>query len=216
MLAYDLPFGSLWVYCPHGKTEEAITAKNIMFNLKNERTFEGIPKKSMSELIAEIISKRIENLPFKDFFGPHVSLVPVPKSSLMVSGALWVPERICIELSKKELGNTYPCLERFKPLIKSSTSKAIDRPMVIDHYNSIQVKSFVQRPQKMVLIDDVVTRGATLIGCASRLKEKFPGVPIFAFAVMRTITEAGEFKNYQSPCIGKIELYNSGKTHRSP
>lgn len=213
---FNLSFGSMWAYCPKGTDEVMSYAKNIMLDVKNEKAFEGPPRKTMSERVAEFISENIKSLPFKDFFGSDVSLIPVPKSSLMKVDTLWVPERISIALAKKSLGIKYSCLVRRKSVAKSSTSKPAERPKAIDHYNSIDVNPLLHRPKKIVLIDDVVTRGATFIGCAGLLREKFPDVPILAFAVIRTISEINNFKSYQDPCIGNIILNRNGETRRDP
>ncbi len=48
----------------------------------------------MSDWVAEMIEGGKTGLPFSDFFGSDVLLVPAPRSSLMRAGTLWVPERI--------------------------------------------------------------------------------------------------------------------------
>jgi gamma-glutamylcysteine synthetase len=60
--------------------------------------------------------------------------------------------------------------------------------------------------EEIVLVDDVVTRGATLLGAANRLTEAFPNVRIRAFAAMRTMTPPLVFRAINDPCIGTIEL----------
>lgn len=39
--------------------------------------------------------------------------------------------------------------------------------------------------RRILLVDDVVTRGSTLLGCAARLGECSPGLEVAAFAVAR-------------------------------
>lgn len=66
------------------------------------------------------------------------------------------------------------------------------------------------------LVDDVITRGATLLGSASRLCEAFPDIPIRAFAVLRTVSNPEEFSSIYSSLVGNIKLTSSGNAQRSP
>lgn len=56
------------------------------------------------------------------------------------------------------------------------------------------------------MIDDVVTRGATLLGVANKLADMFPNAHIRGFAAMRTITNSKEFVSINAPCVGTITL----------
>jgi phosphoribosylpyrophosphate synthetase len=57
----------------------------------------------------------------------------------------------------------------------------------------------------MILVDDFVTRGATMIGAASRLLDQFPSVDLKAFALVRSLTSA-DIDAIRQPCIGTLEL----------
>ena len=91
-----------------------------------------------------------------------------------------------------------------------------ERPTTIEHYESMIVKERLSRPAEILLVDDVVTRGATLLGAANRLAEVFPQTRIRAFAAMRTISNPDEFDKVYVPCVGTIELRESGDTLRRP
>ena len=214
MLLSELEFGSYLTYSPRGKSDLAKRSKNIMIYLKSEGNF-GNPPKFMSQLVAERIKDSIDQMPFKHFFSPNVSLVPVPKSSLMQPNTLWVSEKIAKALSKQVFGDFYPCLKRIRPLRKAAYSNPPNRPKAIDHYNSIECQPLVHRPKEIVLIDDIITRGSTLLGCASRLKEIFSDVPIRAFAVIRTMSDLNDFTKIEDPCVGTITLSNND-TFRKP
>lgn len=214
MLLSEIKFGSYLTYSPHGTSELEKLSQDIRYKLKTEGSM-GNPPKFMSEFIAEKIKENIEKMPFKDFFGSNVSLVPMPRSSLMKTGTLWVSEKIAKAMSIQGFGKYYSCLTRIKPVPKAAFSKSSDRPKAIDHYNTIACQSLFPMPTKIVMIDDVITRGATILGCASRLKEVFPDIPIQAFAVLRTISNPRDFKKIEDPCIGKISLI-SNETFRNP
>lgn len=209
----SLFFGSYLTYTPRGTSEEAKKSQQITYAIKQEKTLQtGEP---YSKYLVGLISDELQTLPFKTFFGDDTYLVPVPKTSLMKPGTLWVPLKIAEAMESKRLGKVMNCLERIKPLPKSATSAPQDRPKASDHQNSIIVKPGIQRPEKIVLIDDIVTRGATLFGCANRLREIFPQASIFGFALIRTISNEEHFLQIKDPCVGTITLLGE-VTFRTP
>ena len=54
----------------------------------------------------------------------------------------------------------------------------------------------------VILVDDVVTSGATILGVASKLAERFPDVEIKAFAAMRTISDPLKVREFGATCHG--------------
>jgi orotate phosphoribosyltransferase len=65
-----------------------------------------------------------------------------------------------------------------------------------------------------VLIDDVITRGRTLLAAAARVREALPGAKIRAFALLRTMGFSG-IKNLLEPCRGEIR-WMDGDAKRDP
>lgn len=63
------------------------------------------PPMLMSQWIARTVQQQISSLPFAHFFTPSTVLVPVPSSSLMQPGTLWVPDRIAKALVARGIGN---------------------------------------------------------------------------------------------------------------
>jgi hypothetical protein len=144
-------------------------------------------------------------------------LVPMPKSALPVSGGLWVPDRIAKALVRIGFGSRVSCvLARRYSIRKSATSLKGERPTAQELYDSLSVS---QRElgdfDRVVLVDDLITRGANSIGAASRLREAFPTSEISCFAIMRTISNASEFKSVVAPVSGTVTLKN-GQTFRRP
>lgn len=68
------------------------------------------------------------------------------------------------------------------------------------------VQEVFPEPDEILLVDDVITRGATLLGAANRLAEAYPKAHIRAFAAMRTISPPNVFASTHNPVIGTIEL----------
>jgi len=213
---FQLEFGSLLTYTPRPSSAEALRSKDAMYLLKKDG-FIGTPPILMSESIVKKIQEKMMELPFASFFGPDTILVPAPKSSLMQPNTLWVPKRIADALVSKGIGKAVsPCLVRTTAVRKAAFCVAQERPTAVEHYASICVQGGLAEPKEILLIDDIVTRGATLIGAANRLADAFPNTNIRAFSAMRTISNSYEFKDLYDPCKGTIDLLETGETYRRP
>jgi predicted amidophosphoribosyltransferase len=217
MNLFQLEFGALLTYTPRGTTSSAKHSKAVMQVLKRDNYVGNPPEILMSEWVARKVQQKLNELPFASFFHPNSILVPVPKSSLMQPHTLWVPERIAKALVSVGIGEqVVSCLIRAEAVPKAALSSPKERPTANHHYESLSVQGSLGKPDEIVLIDDVVTRGATLMGCANRLIDAFPQCHIRAFAAMRTISNANEFESVYSPCVGTIDLCETGDTFRRP
>lgn len=212
----QLEFSALLSYTPRGDSNAIRHSKDVMIALKKDG-FVGGPPILMSQWVAQTMQRNRTTLPFDSFFHPNTTLVPAPKSSLMQPNTLWVSQRIATALVGVGLGrDVASCLVRDKPVPKAASSIPSERPTAIEHYESMSVQGRLSKPDEILLVDDVITRGATLLGAANRLAEAFPQTRIRAFAVMRTISNPDEFDKVYEPCVGKIELRESGDTLRRP
>jgi len=125
----------------------------------------------------------------------------------MQPGTLWVPDRIAKALVADGVGNeVLKSLARVKPIRKASMSDASSRPMPAEQYETMGVQRIIREPSpsEIVLVDDIVTRGATFLGAANRLVEAFPSARIRGFAAMRTISDPSDFETFYEPVQGKI------------
>jgi len=202
----QLEFGSLLSYCPRGGSSEEIQlSRQIMRILKNDSFVED-PPVLMSNWISRTMELRRSELPFGSFFRTNSVLVPLPRSSLLQPDSLWVPERIASALVRRGFGaRVMPCLTRTRAVRKSATSQASQRPTPTEHFESLAVQGNLGSTEDIVLIDDIVTRGHTMIGAANRLLESFPSARIHAFAAMRTLSSWLDFSHIYDPQIGRIE-----------
>ena len=73
----------------------------------------------------------------------------------------------------------------------------------------------VPEASHLVLIDDVVTRGRTLLAAALRLREALPRADVRGFALLRTMGYSPIFDQLLMPCTGKIE-WARDDARRSP
>lgn len=212
----QIVFGSLLSYSPRLYTEIAKQSRTTMNNLKNDTHLPHF-NLTMTEFIADLVNNNITTLPFSSIFKNDPILVPIPKSSFMRQGDLWVPQRLATELFKKGYGKcVIECLSRRIPLPKSSTSDPKHRPTAFQHFNSMCVQTnLMSNPNEILLIDDVITRGATTLGAANRIFTAFPDANIRVFAAIRTVSYPDKFVSIYDARFGTITL-NGDQTFRRP
>jgi hypothetical protein len=106
-----------------------------------------------------------------------------------------------------ELGlgrETWEGLQRLRPVARSSDAWRWERPTVEQHYQSFAVAALSSPPTDIVLVDDVVTKGRTLVAGALRMREVFPNATIRALALIRTRGLVNEVNRLFDPCVGMI------------
>ena len=212
MAESTLKCASYFSYTPRPATGIERESKEAMRRIKNDSIWPESDHKTTSYIarsVAESATGDFRNI----FMGGKAAIVPVPKSSLISRGDLWVPYNMAAALVEYGLGSSVvPCLKRSKAIQKAAFSKPKDRPKAATHRETIAVGEVVALG-KVVLVDDVVTTGATLVGTAEKLRSVFPNAEITAFAAMRTESFGG-FKKIRDPKVETITLYPSGKTFR--
>jgi hypothetical protein len=150
------------------------------------------------------------------FFDPTDVLVPVPGSAPYIAGGLWAAEHLAAALVNEGLGGAaWTGLRRVRAVRKSATAAPGERPTVNLHYESFVIERPTIPPGRIVLIDDVVTKGRTLLAAASRVHEAFPCAQIRAFALVRTLGLISGVQQLLDPCKGEIR-WRAGDAHRSP
>jgi hypothetical protein len=190
-LLSSLQFGSFLSYSPHGKSAAELAARTICREIKRD----GYVGRDHGE--ERILSYAVGRLrtcltaALADFLAADVVLVPAPGSAPLLPrqpNALWVPRRICEELRAAGFGSRVePLLLRRLAVAKSAYARRGARPGVQEHYDSFVVAPRIgASPARITLIDDVITKGATLLAGASRLAEAFPDATVRAFALIRT------------------------------
>jgi predicted amidophosphoribosyltransferase len=157
-----------------------------------------------------------DSSPLAGFFASTDVLIPVPGSSPHVAGGLWVAEHLAIALVKEGLGGlAWTGLRRVRAVRKSATAAPGERPTVNLHYESFFFEPPTTPIEGIVLIDDVVTKGRTLLAAAARVREAFPGAQIRGFALVRTMGRISRVQRLLEPCKGEIK-WRAGDAHRSP
>nr|WP_245223338.1 MULTISPECIES: hypothetical protein [unclassified Ruegeria] len=161
--------------------------------------------------------KKPEAEVLKPFLNPDVTLVPVPRSAPLTEGALWPSKVLAEVLAENGYGRDVSSLiERVTAVRKSSSSPASERPLIDEHKSSMRVNSDLIYPDKVTLIDDVLTMGRTTFACASLLQEAMPNTEIRIFAMIRTQGMVEDIETVLDPSVGTITGYLSGKSFRDP
>jgi predicted amidophosphoribosyltransferase len=205
-------FASCYVYSPCGSCEVS----------ERSRLLRALLKAGEPRLIIKYASRVRQQAGLESrlsrFFDASDALVPVPGSEPRHSDAMSVTERLAAALVREGIGRiTWTGLHRVRAVGKSATSAPGDRPTVVKHYDSfaVELPDSLRESRHIVLIDDVVTKGRTLLAAAMRLQEAFPCARIRAFALLRTMGLVPEVNRLLDPCVGEIR-WRGGDAHRSP
>ncbi len=161
---------------------------------------------------------------FPTYFGSEVVLVPAPGHAPRVREGK--PRSTTVELVRsmeaEGLGTRREWLLRVRKVPKSAWSRG-DRPTEERHHATIALATppdlGFDPVERITVVDDVITSGATLHACVRRLANAFPAVRVAAFAVVRTITGVAQLSKAFDPVPegkGCIVLSADGSTQRTP
>ncbi len=216
----SLTIGSCLIY-PKGSSKASKDAVNFVWNVIKQDATVSIRGKP-ANIIRESVGHLVENLSrypeLEKLLSDAGTLVPIPRCAPRVKEGLWVPLRIAEELAAKGIGDgVEPFLERTARVARSSgVPRAEDRPDPPDHHKTIRCTTPLFSPKKITLVDDVVTRGSTLVASAARIKEHFPDVAVQAFAhvSVESDRDLADFREIFEPRIGAV-LYNAAANRLS-
>jgi hypothetical protein len=112
-------------------------------------------------------------------------------------------------------GDALQTVQRRFAVRKSATALNTDPPTVQQHYESFSIARSGISPERIVLVDDVITKGRTILAAAARLHEAFPNADIRAFALVRTMGFLPGVANPLQPCQGFVR-WAGGDARRDP
>jgi transcriptional regulator with XRE-family HTH domain len=107
---------------------------------------------------------------FPDLFANR-ALVPVPGHSAGIPTSRWASHRMAQAIASASMGSTvHPLVERHTTIRKSADPKGL-RPRPAEHLETLRLADPEELPPGIVLVDDVVTRGSTMLACAKLLRD---------------------------------------------
>ncbi|MEB2283557.1 MAG: phosphoribosyltransferase family protein [Myxococcales bacterium] len=209
-LCSEVSFGSYLVYSPKGTSDVSRRSRELRDAVKAGRA-------ATLRNIAEHIARNLESSGLAAILGPDVTLVPCPRSSPLVEGALWPGKLMAEELVRVGLGrHVLLSLERVEAVPKSAFAARGNRPNAFKHYETIRATADLAVMQRVTIVDDFVTKGNTLLGAATRLAEVYPRVRLGVFAAVRTKGRQPEVDALVEPCVGRIWERSAGEADRDP
>lgn len=213
----DVRFGAFLAYSPRGTSEISRRSEAICRRIKADGPSHE-PLLSMVEYAVQRLPDRASDDLLR-LLDPRAVLIPMPRSAPFPPkqpNVLWVPRRICESLVAQGLGaSVLPCVERVAQVPKSAFARPGERPTVQAHLDSMRVTATLEPPERIVLVDDVVTKGATLLAAASVVRHAFPEADVACFALIRTLGLQPEIERIVDPIVGVIKN-RRGEADRQP
>ena len=202
-------YASCYVYSPSGTGAACERSRLLCALLK------AGDARFMIRCALRVHQLALESSRLAGFFCSTDVFVPVPRS-IPGSCGTWVAADLAQALVREGLGaTTWPGLRRVSAVRKSATAAPGTRPSVALHYASFSMDQAPMTPTSVVLIDDVVTRGRTMLAAASRVREAFPAAKVRGFALLRTMGQIPQVPMLLDPCTGEIR-WRAGDAQRFP
>ncbi|MCD9855619.1 phosphoribosyltransferase [Epilithonimonas sp. JDS] len=169
-------FLTFLAYSPRGKSEIEINSRTVAGSCKNGDVS-----------FSTRLSQRIEESDLSEYFA-NSSLVPVPRSTPLVDGAVFPAKVICETLVKNGLGESVTvCVDRAYAIPKSSGQFHADtRNTVQTHQDSLIIRPVIITEPTIILVDDILTLGRTSMAVALELQKIYPEKEIKIFCAIRT------------------------------
>jgi hypothetical protein len=207
---WSLPFASCYVYAPRGDGLLAVQARLLCQRLKSCDPW-WLPR--YAGYVAALVAGPGLLTPL---LARDAWLVPVPGSR--ASGQRgWAAWQLATALHALGLGHrVWPGLVRRTPVRKSATALPGARPTLAQHYDSLSVDPAPPGfSGRLLLVDDVITRGRTLLAAAARLRSACPHADVRAFALVRTTGYLTRLDRLRAPCTGVV-YWAAGDARREP
>jgi hypothetical protein len=205
----SVTFASCYIYSPRGEGWLAKASRQLRDRVKSS------DPRWLPCYASFVYRSSLQDAQLGSLFTSDAVLVPVPGSAR--SGeAPWAALRLAVALS--DVGFALPVwagLQRRYAVTKSATAPSANRPTVYQHYRSFAVIPAPKPIRRLVLIDDVITKGRTLLAAATRLRHELPLADIRGFALIRTEGFVDKIRHLEESCHGVVR-WAGGDARREP
>jgi predicted amidophosphoribosyltransferase len=189
---------SCYVYAPRGAGAIAAASRRMCMRVKN------VDPLWVARYAAFVMQTSVNDAHLREMFAPNVVLVPVPGSMPAREGR---SSALHLARALESLGLgmcVWPGLRRAHAVRKSATAPTAARPSVREHYESFVVAVPAQPLPRILLVDDVITKGRTALAAATRLRAALPDTDVRAFALIRTLGFADRLEGLAAWCHGVV------------
>jgi hypothetical protein len=151
-----------------------------------------------------------------DFLGADRVLVPVPRSSLQKPDSHWPARRICEALREQGFGKGMELMLLRAHALRSSSQSPSGggRASYQEKLESLAVRVSLDPPDKITIVDDVITTGAETLAAATRIREMIPGADVRAFGMALTRGFVLDVPAVKMPFAGEMRLNRWGNPVR--
>jgi hypothetical protein len=207
---YKLPLFTPFCYSPYGTSPLADQSRHLRDQVKRA-------DRSTLTRCAARVAAMIDAEVAPGFLSADVAMIPIPQCTPSnPRNPIAAPVAIAHALHAAGLsGSIWPALRRWRAVPKSAWSRPGSRPEFLQHYASLELIDHVAPQHPLLLVDDFVTRGRTLLAAAAVLAHALPRARIRAFALIRTEGLTPDIEAITTPTIGTIR-YLGGDAFRTP
>lgn len=176
--SFDISAYTVVVYATRGSDPLAVQARNFCIAVKNNRIFKKGP--AVNTLAKSILKRSGDGKFFNEVFDGNVLAIPIPRSSKRLSeDSLWPSLEIAKALADVFPNITIdPCVIRTRSVPSSSRAGAGQRVDANGHAETLAVDVLPSTVDRIILVDDLVTKGQTLGATAYKVRQHFGDVPI--------------------------------------
>jgi hypothetical protein len=213
-LPSEVQFASFFVYTPRivqGEGDAGPKSRRLVRSIKSEAH-----QFSVRWNLAGFVRNGLGDALRERYFGAETTLVPMPgHAPLKDQDSRWPARELCAEFVKSGLGvQSMPLIERISCVSKAAFSSPGKRPTAHTHFESFECKAQIGVGESITVVDDVITRGATMLAAVAVLQNAYPGATIRGFSLIRTMSDVA-LQNVTEPVEGSIVLRGS-ETFRRP